>query len=276
MIILYLVGKNSKTKKVGGADMKAVILAGGLGTRLSEETEKIPKPMVEIGSKPILWHIMKIFSTYGVNEFIICLGYRGNQIKDYFHNYRNLNSNFTIDLDKGSVRHDKVVTEPWSVSLVDTGENTMTGGRIKRVRNYLTPGEPFFLTYGDGVGNIDIERLKQTHLENKTMATVTAVRPPARFGALTINGNKVTKFAEKPEGDLSWINGGFFVLDPMAVDLIEGDQTTWEDTPLLTLASQNQLGVYKHDSFWHPMDTLRDKRILEKAWLDDNPPWKVW
>jgi glucose-1-phosphate cytidylyltransferase len=255
--------------------MKVVILAGGFGTRLSEETDIKPKPMVEIGGKPILWHIMKIYSAYGFNNFIICLGYKGYVIKEYFANYFLHMSDVTIDLKSNQMEIHNVKTEPWRVTLIDTGLNTMTGGRIKRIQPYIG-NETFMLTYGDGVGNINIRELLEFHKKHGKYATLTAVQPSGRFGALDLNGNEIKAFKEKPKGDGAWINGGFFVLEPQIFDYIEGDETIWERDPLENLAKDGQLMAYKHTGFWKPMDTLRDKRELEALWQSGNPPWKVW
>jgi glucose-1-phosphate cytidylyltransferase len=255
--------------------MKVVILAGGFGTRLSEETDIKPKPMVEIGNKPILWHIMKIYSTYGFNDFIICLGYKGYIIKEFFANYFLHMSDITINLEDNSIKVHSVKTEPWKVTLVDTGLNTMTGGRIKRVQKYIG-NETFMLTYGDGVADINIKKLIEFHKKHGKYATVTAVQPSGRFGALEIEGEKVISFKEKPKGDGSWINGGFFVLEPEIFDYIEGDDTIWEEKPLENLAKDGQLMAFKHEGFWKAMDTLRDKRELEALWQSKNPPWRIW
>ncbi len=256
--------------------MKAVILAGGLGTRLSEETHLKPKPMVEIGGKPILWHIMKIYSSYGINEFIICCGYKGYVIKEYFDRYFIHNSDVTFYLneDKYTKVHQRKC-EPWKVTLVDTGDKSQTGGRLLRVKDFLDD-ECFCFTYGDGVSNVDLEKLISSHKNNKTLATLTAVQPPGRFGALEIKGSKVSGFKEKPSGDNSWINGGFFVLEKEVINLIKNDSTNWEEEILPKLAKEHQLSVYKHNGFWHPMDTLRDKNYLEKLWREDATPWKIW
>ena len=257
--------------------MKAVILAGGLGTRISEETDLKPKPMIEIGGKPILWHIMKIYSAHGINEFIICCGYRGYLIKEYFFNYSLHQSDVTIDIQKNSmqVHHNK--SEPWRVTLVDTGESTMTGGRLKRVHDYIKNDEVFCFTYGDGLADIDITSLVTFHKRHKKKATLTATRPPGRYGALKLGSNDVVKeFQEKPDGDGSWINGGFFVLDPKVIEFIEGDNSSWEDKPLRTLAERNHLLAYKHNGFWQPMDTLRDKIMLNNMWNNGKAPWKIW
>jgi len=256
--------------------MKVVILAGGFGTRLNEETHLKPKPMVEIGSKPILWHIMKIYSSYGFNEFIICLGYKGYIIKEYFANYFLYMSDVTIDLRDNKIEVYNAKAEPWQVTLVDTGLHTQTGGRIKRIQPYVGK-ETFMLTYGDGVGDINIEELIKFHRQHGKYATVTAVQPMGRFGALVLNEeNQVLTFKEKPKGDRAWINGGFFVLEPEVFDYIEGDNTIWEKEPLERLAKDGQLMAYKHYGFWYCMDTLRDKKELERLWASGRPPWKVW
>ena len=256
--------------------MKAVILAGGLGTRLSEETISKPKPMVEIGGKPILWHIMKTYSYFGINDFIICCGYRGYLIKEFFANYFLHTSDVTFDLiNNNMVVHHKRA-EPWTVTLVDTGENTMTGGRLMRVAPYLHGEKAFCFTYGDGVADIDIAKLIEFHFTHGKMATLTATSPPGRFGALGIHKNQVCEFKEKPKGDGTLVNGGFFVLSPDVIDLIEDDSTTWEQEPLMTLANNGQLMAFPHLGFWQPMDTLRDKIHLEELWHAGNAPWKIW
>ena len=255
--------------------MKAVILAGGLGTRLSEETIHKPKPMVEVGGRPILWHVMKIYSHYGVNEFIICAGYRGYLIKEYFANYFVHTSDVTFDLQSNQIEVHKKGTENWKVTVIDTGTNSMTGGRLKRICDYLED-EPFYFTYGDGVGNVDIKASLDLHNSLSRKATMTAVQPPGRFGALHIEGDKITSFQEKPEGDGSWINGGFFVLEPSVMDYIESDSTIWERSPLETLSSEGELSVYKHNGFWCPMDTMRDKIMLNELWEKNKAPWKLW
>jgi len=256
--------------------MKAVILAGGIGSRLSEETALRPKPMVEIGGKPILWHIMKTYAAYGIQDFVICLGYKGYAIKEYFANYVLHMSDVTIDLEHNSVEWHASRAENWHVTLVDTGEETMTGGRIKRIRPYID-GEPFLLTYGDGVADIDIAALIASHKRAGTLATLTAVRPQGRFGALDLgDDNTVTSFSEKPPGDGGYINGGFFVLEPGIFDYIEDDATPWERSPLEHLVADHQLSAYVHDGFWQPMDTLRDKNLLEQLWSEGHAPWKVW
>jgi glucose-1-phosphate cytidylyltransferase len=254
--------------------MKAVILAGGLGTRISEETYLKPKPMVEIGGKPILWHIMKSYSHYGINEFVICLGYKGYLIKEYFANYALHESDFTIDIQKNSLDIHKNNADPWKVTLIDTGEESMTGGRIKRISKYLD--DTFCLTYGDGLSDVNISESISHHKKNKTIGTLTAVQPPGKFGSVTIENNMVTTFQEKPKGDAGWVNGGFFVLEPEIIDYIEGDNTMFEREPLQQLTQENQLSAYHHNGFWHPMDTLSDKKKLEQLWSKGNAPWKVW
>ncbi|MDC0613675.1 glucose-1-phosphate cytidylyltransferase [Akkermansiaceae bacterium] len=254
--------------------MKAVILAGGLGTRLSEETVLKPKPMVEIGGSPILWHILKIYSSHGINDFVICAGYKGYVIKEYFANYFLHMSDVTIDMSDNSIEVHRKKAEPWRITIVDTGEETMTGGRIKRIASYLDG--PFCLTYGDGVGDIDITASIEFHKKSGRLATLTGVRPPGRFGSLELDGDQVKSFIEKPLGDGSWINGGFFVLDPKVIDFIEGDSTIWERVPLETLAAEGQLSIYRHNGFWCPMDTLRDKNELEDLWESGKAKWKTW
>lgn len=256
--------------------MKAVILAGGLGTRISEETQVKPKPMVEIGGKPILWHVMKIYSRHGINDFVICCGYKGYVIKEYFANYFLHMSNVTFDMVNNRMEVHQNQAEPWRVTLVDTGEATMTGGRLKRVREFLEDDEAFCFTYGDGVADIDIQALLAFHREKRVLATLTATYPPGRFGALEIHGQMVSSFKEKPMGDGGRINGGFFVLSPKVIDLIAGDETIWERDPLESLSAQGQLAAYLHEGFWHPMDTLRDKLFLEELWASGRAPWKVW
>ena len=256
--------------------MKVVILAGGLGTRLSEETVLKPKPMVEIGGKPILWHIMKIYSSHGFNDFVICLGYKGYVIKEYFANYFLHQSDVTFDVKNNTMQIHDSQAEPWKVTLVDTGINTMTGGRIKRIKDYID-NQPFLLTYGDGVGNVDIKKLVAFHNENNKLLSVTAVQPSGRFGALQIEQNQqVSSFLEKPQGDGAWINGGFFVCQPEVIDYLENDQTTFEKEPLENLAKDNQMVAFKHEGFWKPMDTLRDKHELESMWENNKAPWKNW
>jgi len=257
--------------------MKAVILAGGLGSRLSEETENKPKPMVEIGGKPILWHIMKIYSSYGINDFIICCGYKGYVIKEYFNNYSLHNSDVFFSTKENTSKITRGSSEPWSITLVDTGDNTMTGGRLKRVQRYLKDEEVFCFTYGDGVGDINILNLITFHKKHKKLATVTATRPQARYGALKFGINdQVVSFEEKPEGDGSWINGGFFVLNKKVIDHIKDDQTSWESESLTNLSKENQLFAYKHHGFWMPMDTLRDKIVLNNLWNNSKASWKTW
>ncbi len=256
--------------------MKVVILAGGLGTRLSEETEVKPKPMVEIGGKPILWHIMKIYSYYGYDDFIICLGYKGYVIKEYFHHYFLHQSDVTIDLHENTVEYHNPKAEPWRVTLVDTGLHTLTGGRVKRVQEYLG-NETFMVTYGDGVADIHIGELVEFHKKHKKLATVTAVQPSGRFGSLEIDAeNSIKSFIEKPSGDKSWINGGFFVMEPDVLNYLKGDSTSLEREPLEQLSKDNQFSAYKHQGFWQPMDTLREKRILEELWDSGKAPWKTW
>lgn len=256
--------------------MKAVILAGGLGTRLSEETSTRPKPMVEVGGKPILWHIMKLYSHHGVNDFIICCGYKGYVIKEYFANYFLHMSDVTFDMQANQMHVHKRRTEDWRVTLVNTGENSMTGGRLARVADYLKDEETFCFTYGDGLGNVDITASIAFHNRNKKLATLTAVYPPARFGALNIQGQKIIDFKEKPKGDGDMINGGFFVLSPKVLDYIADDHTVWEQEPLMNLAKGGQLMSFEHTGFWQPMDSLRDKHHLEKLWESGKAPWKVW
>jgi len=256
--------------------MKAIILAGGLGTRISEETHLKPKPMIEIGGRPILWHIMKTYSAHGVNDFVICCGYRGYVIKEYFANYFLHMSDVTFDLSNNQMEVHQRKAEPWRITLVDTGDNTLTGGRLKRVKDYLKDEQAFCFTYGDGLSDVDITSLIRFHKEHGKWATVTAVRPPGRYGALERQGNKVTRFIEKPRGDGGLINGGFFVLSPHCLDLINGDQTSWEGAPLARLTQESQLMAYEHRGFWQPMDTLRDKNHLEELWQSGNAPWKNW
>lgn len=257
--------------------MKLVILAGGLGSRLSEETENKPKPMIEIGGKPILWHIMKIYSFYGINEFIVCCGYKGFVIKEYFKNYFLHYSNVTISLADNSIKFEHKKTEPWKIVLVDTGEKTMTGGRLKQISKYVKDEDFFCMTYGDGVANIDIKKLIAFHKKHKGLASLTATRPQARFGALKFGkNNSVKNFREKPEGDGSWVNGGFFVLHPSTLNRIKDNKTIWEHDPLTSLAKENQLYAFKHRGFWMPMDTMRDKILLNKLWNNGKAEWKVW
>ncbi|CAN7204888.1 glucose-1-phosphate cytidylyltransferase [Phenylobacterium sp. LjRoot219] len=254
--------------------MKTVILAGGLGTRISEESHLRPKPMIEIGGRPILWHIMTLYSRHGFNDFIVCLGYKGYMIKEYFANYVLHNADVTVDLAKGAIEYHATNHEPWRVTLVETGEQTMTGGRLKRVARYLEPGEPFFLTYGDGLSDVDLMALAAFHRGHGREATVTAVAPPGRFGALELAGDQVQRFSEKPPGDNALINGGFFVLQPSVLDRIEGDATVWENQPLEGLARDGQLSAFRHDGFWAAMDTLRDKNQLEALWASGAAPWR--
>lgn len=256
--------------------MKAVILAGGLGTRLSEETQLKPKPMVEIGGKPILWHIMKIYSHFGVNEFIVCCGYKGYMIKEYFANYFLHQSDVTFNMDDNSMEIHRQRAEPWKVTLVDTGEDTMTGGRLRRVKEYLKDEEAFCFTYGDGVGNIDIKNSIEFHKNHGKLATLTATFPPGRFGAIDIVNNKVINFKEKPKGDGAMVNGGFFILSPKVLDMLENDLTIWEEEPLTNLAEKGELMAFKHEGFWLPMDTLRDKQKLQELWETGSAPWKFW
>lgn len=255
--------------------MKSVILAGGLGTRLSEETYLKPKPMVEIGNRPILWHIMKIYSAYGINDFIICCGYKAFVIKQFFANYFMYTSNVTFDVKTSAVSIHEHNAEPWRVTLVDTGEDTHTGGRLKKIKSYIG-NETFCFTYGDGVSDVNISKLVDFHKSQKTLATITAVQPPGRYGYVDIENYKVTRFIEKPKGEGGWINGGFFVLEPKTIDYIKGDETEWEREPLENLAKDGQLSAFKHYGFWHPMDTLRDKNMLEELWVSGKAPWKVW
>lgn len=256
--------------------MKAVILAGGLGTRLSEETSTRPKPMVEIGGKPILWHIMKMYSQHGVNDFVICCGYKGYVIKEYFANYFLHTSDVTFDMKNNEMKVHERRAEPWTVTLVDTGEDTMTGGRLKRVADYVKDDEAFCFTYGDGVSDVNIGELIAFHKEHGKDATLTATFPPGRFGALEFQGNQIMQFKEKPKGDGAMINGGFFVLSPKVIDRISDDACTWEQEPLMGLATDGQLMAFKHEGFWQPMDTLRDKNHLEDLWQAGKAPWKSW
>ena len=257
--------------------MKAVILAGGLGTRISEETSVRPKPMVEIGTMPIIWHIMKTYSHYGVNEFVLLCGYKGHIIKDFFVNYAMRSSSVEVDLTNGSVTLLDPAREPWKITLVDTGESTMTGGRIRAAREHIG-NETFYLTYGDGVCDINIDALLKTHRADKSLVTLTAVQPPGRFGTLTLGSDqtKVHQFLEKPQGDGAWINGGYFVVEPAAIEFIDGEQTSWEQEPLVKIAELDQLSAYKHSGFWQPMDTLRDRQYLESLWASGDAPWKIW
>ena len=256
--------------------MKVLLLAGGFGTRLAEETSVRPKPMVEIGGRPIIWHIMKIYSQYGFNEFVILLGYKGYYIKEYFANYFLHQSDITFDMANNEMHVHQKRAEPWKVTLIDTGEHSMTGGRLRRVLPYIADEEVFCFTYGDGVADIDIAKLVAFHKAHGKEATLTAVYPPGRFGALDIVNNQIMKFQEKPKGDGALINGGFFVLSPKVIERIKGDSTIWEQEPLKGLATDGQLMCYKHEGFWQPMDTLRDKTLLEELWQTDKAPWKVW
>jgi glucose-1-phosphate cytidylyltransferase len=257
--------------------MKVVILAGGFGTRISEETGVKPKPMVEIGDKPILWHIMKIYSAAGIDDFIICLGYKGYVIKEYFATYSLHMSDITFDLRNNEMKVHQNGTESWRVTLVDTGEKTMTGGRIKRIKDYIGD-ETFCLTYGDGVTDLNIQKLLAFHREQKTLATLTAVQPPGRFGVFSLDRDQtlISKFREKPKGEGAWISGGFFVVEPEAINYIEDDSTVWEEEPLVNLAREGKLAAYRHDGYWQNMDTLRDKNVLEELWRGGKPPWKIW
>ena len=254
--------------------MKAVILAGGYGSRLSEETQLKPKPMIEIGGKPIIWHIMKIYSKYNINDFVICLGYKGYLIKEYFANYFLHMSDVTIDIQNNKLEIHRINSEPWKITLIDTGEDTMTGGRIKRIQKYIDG--TFCLTYGDGLGDIDISKLIEFHKKSGLLATITAVQSPGRYGALHLKNNNVTRFQEKPPDDSSSINGGFFIFEPGIFNYIKDDSTIFEREPLENLAKNNQLGAYRHNGFWQPMDTLRDKNKLEELWSGKNAPWKIW
>ena len=255
---------------------KAVILAGGLGTRISEETHLKPKPMIEVGGKPILWHIMKIYSSHGINEFIICCGYKGYLIKEYFANYFLHMSDITIDILKNGMEVHHQNAEPWKVTLVDTGESTNTGGRLKRVFPYLEDEDSFCFTYGDGVADVNISALIKFHEQHDKLATVTAVQPPGRYGALNIEGEQCKGFIEKPKGDGGWINGGFFVLSPKCIEYIDNDNIAWESEPLTNIAKDGEFMIFKHDGFWQPMDTLREKNLLEDLWESDEAPWKSW
>jgi len=256
--------------------MKAVILAGGLGTRLSEETTLKPKPMVEVGGKPILWHIMKIYSTYGINDFVICCGYKGYIIKEFFANYFLHTSDVTFDMQRNTMEVHSRHAEPWKVTLVDTGEETMTGGRLKRVRKFVENDEAFCFTYGDGVSDIDIGASIAFHKKHGKLGTMAAVQPPGRFGAIDIDGQRILRFKEKPQGDGNWINGGYFVLSPKVIDYITDDSTLWEKEPMEHLARVNQIDAFVHPGFWQPMDTLRDRTYLEELWLNGKAPWKSW
>ena len=256
--------------------MICVILAGGLGTRISEESNLKPKPMIEIGGKPILWHIMKIYSSHGINDFIICCGYKGYIIKEYFANYFLHMSDVTFNMHDNSIKIHNQKAEPWKVTLIDTGDESQTGGRLKRVKAYLTNEDPFCFTYGDGVSDVDISASILFHKKHKKLVTVTAVQPPGRYGAIISEGNNVTGFYEKPKGDGGYINGGFFVLSPKAIDYIENDNTSWESEPLSKLAQEGQVQSFEHHGFWQPMDTLRDKNLLESLWMNNNAKWKIW
>jgi glucose-1-phosphate cytidylyltransferase len=255
--------------------MKAVILAGGLGSRIAEESQTRPKPMVEIGGRPILWHVLKIYSQHGIRDFIICTGFKGYVIKEYFANYFLHMSDVAFDMEKNSMEVHQRNAEPWRVTIVDTGEGTMTGGRLKRVASYIG-NKTFCMTYGDGVGDVNITALVAAHKKAEKKATVTAVQPPGRFGALQVEGESVTGFIEKPEGDGGWINGGFFVLEPSVLEMIKGDGTTWEQEPLRGLSAKGELHAYKHQGFWQPMDTIRDRQYLEELWTAGKAPWKNW
>jgi glucose-1-phosphate cytidylyltransferase len=255
--------------------VKAVILAGGLGTRISEETTNRPKPMVELGGRPVLWHIMKTYSSYGINDFIVCCGYRGYVIKEFFANYALHASDVTFDMRERSMSVHSCTAEPWKVTLVDTGDETMTGGRLKRVRHYLED-EPFCFTYGDGLSDVNVQAVIKHHAASGALATMTTVQPPGRFGAVRLDDQKIVAFDEKPEGDGAWVNGGYFVLSPGVFDYIDGDHTTWEREPLERLAAAGKLSAFVHRGFWQPMDTLRDKTVLEESWSSGRAPWKVW
>jgi glucose-1-phosphate cytidylyltransferase len=254
--------------------MKSIILAGGRGTRLEEETYLKPKPLIEVGGHPLLWHIMKSYSLYNINEFVVCLGYKGYMIKEYFNNYFLHNSDVTIDIKNNKMEINHINTEPWIITLVDTGEKTMTGGRIKRVKKYVD--ETFCLTYGDGLSDVDISKSIEFHKKNKFITTITAIQPPGRFGALLIDEKKITSFQEKPPGDSNWINGGYFICEPEMIDYIDNDSTIFEQEPLQNLAKDGYLGAFKHNGFWHPVDTLRDKNYLNKLWEENCAPWKKW
>jgi len=256
--------------------VKAIILAGGKGTRISEETQLRPKPMVEIGGRPILWHIMKLYSAHGINDFVICLGYLGYVIKEYFANYFLHSSDVTFHMQDNRMEVHQNKADPWNVTLIDTGSDTMTGGRLRRVRKYIEADEPFCFTYGDGVGDIDISQLIKFHKQHGKLATMTAVQPPGRFGSIELDGSSITRMIEKPMGDGGWINGGFFVLSPEVLKYVEGDSTIWENAPLQNLAADGQLQGYMHTGFWKPMDTMRDQRQLEEIWSQGKAPWRVW
>jgi glucose-1-phosphate cytidylyltransferase len=254
--------------------VKAVILAGGFGTRISEESAVRPKPMVEIGGHPILWHIMKIYSAHGIREFVICAGFKGNQIKEYFANYVLNTSDVTFDLERNEIERHASTGEPWKVTVVDTGENTMTGGRLKRIAQYVD--DTFCMTYGDCVSDVDVGALVGYHREHGVLATLTAIQPPGRFGALDLEGDRIAHFMEKPQGDGGWVNGGFFVLEPAALDYVDGDQSIWEREPMQALAHEGKLAAYRHEGYWQNMDTLRDRMVLEEQWASGAPPWKIW
>lgn len=256
--------------------MKAVLLAGGLGTRISEETGLRPKPMIEIGGKPLLHHIMRMYSAHGISDFIVCLGYKGYVIKEYFANYFLHTADVTIDLRENKMELHQARAEPWRITLVDTGDDTMTGGRLKRIQHLMNPGEHFCMTYGDGLSDVNIGELVKSAKDSGKLATLTAVQPPGRYGALRLEGNSIRAFQEKPEGDGGWVNGGFFVLRPESLDFIKGDKTEWEREPLESLAAQDQLGAYFHRGFWQPLDTLRDKNALEETWRSGQAPWLRW
>ncbi|MEM1176848.1 MAG: glucose-1-phosphate cytidylyltransferase [Acidobacteriota bacterium] len=256
--------------------MKAVILAGGLGTRLAEETVLRPKPMVRIGPQPILWHIMKIYAAHGIDEFIICVGYKGHMIKEYFANYSLHSADVTFDLRSGSMEVHQSSSEPWKVTVVETGQDTMTGGRLRRIRDYLNPDEPFCFTYGDGVANVPVDELVKFHKARNRMVTMTAIQPPSRFGVLAFDEERIMDFEEKPHGEGGWINGGFFVVDPKAIDYIDGDSTPWEHAPLRKLVDEGEVSAFFHRGFWQCMDTLRDKNTLQAMWDSGDPPWRVW
>ena len=256
--------------------MKAVILAGGLGTRISEETHLKPKPMIEIGGRPILWHLMKIYSSHGINDFVICCGYKGYIIKEYFANYFLHMSDVTFDIKDNKMKVHQGNAEPWKVTLVDTGDETLTGGRLRRVKDYLKDEEAFCFTYGDGLADVNVAELVKFHKSKGKLATVTAVQPPGRYGALDIKNHEVLQFIEKPKGDGGWINGGFFVLSSKCIDYIENDQSSWEGSPLIKIAKQGELAAYQHRGFWQPMDTLREKNLLEELWASGKAPWKSW
>lgn len=256
--------------------MKAVILAGGRGTRIAEESHLRPKPMVEVGGQPVLWHIMKIYAQHGINDFVICLGYKGYVIKEFFANYFLHSSDVIVDLARNELTYANSTAEPWRVVLADTGLATMTGGRLKRVRHYLDEDEPFLLTYGDGLADVDVTAQVAQHRAEGLLATMTVVRPPARFGAALVEDSRVTRFQEKPQAEGGYINGGFFVLEPGVIDLIDGDDTSWEREPLDRLLARQQVGAWRHDGFWQPMDTLREKELLEELWASGRAPWRTW